>query len=47
MKLHLFVLIFFTLFNLKAMGLDLTITQGTVKPTPIAITDLYSKNDKL
>ena len=28
------------------MALDLTITQGTVKPTPIAITDFYSKNNQ-
>ena len=47
MKLFLFFLIFFTLFNLRVMGLDLTITQGTVKPTPIAITDFYSKDNKL
>ena len=28
------------------MSLDLTITQGTIKPTPIAITDFYSNNSQ-
>ena len=46
MKLFLFFLISLTLFNLKLAGLDLTITQGTIKPTPIAITDFYSKNNQ-
>ena len=35
-----FILIF--LQNLNA--LEVTLTQGTVKPTPIAITNLYSSN---
>ena len=47
MKLFLFFLIFCTFINLTAMALDLTITQGTIKPTPIAITDFYSKNNQL
>ena len=47
MKLFLFFIILFTLFNFRVMVLDLTITQGTIKPTPIAITDFYSKNNQL
>ena len=38
--------IFFTislfLISFKAISLDLTITQGSIKPTPIAITNFYS-----
>ena len=43
---------FFTIFSLiifasKTFALELTLTQGTVKPTPIAITNLFSSNDSL
>ena len=28
------------------MSLEVTLTQGTVKPTPIAITDFFSNENK-
>ena len=31
----------------KAFSLELTLTQGTVKPTPIAVSDLFSSNSSL
>jgi len=34
------------LLNFKVYCLEVTITQGTIKPTPIAITDLFSKDLK-
>ena len=37
----------FVLFSLKAQSLELTLSQGTVKPTPIAITNLFSSNTSL
>ena len=46
MKSFKFFFIVLVLFNYKAMSLDLTITQGTIKPTPIAITDFYSNNSQ-
>ena len=41
------ILIFFfvIIFNFRALSLDLTITQGSVKPTPIAITDFFATNE--
>ncbi len=41
---------FITLFlfsSLKVHSLEVTLTQGSVKPTPIAVTELYSKNSQL
>ena len=38
---------FFIFFSFKAFSLEVTLTQGSVKPTPIAVTELYSKNSKL
>ena len=37
--------ILFILFCKYSYALEVTLTQGTVKPTPIAITDLYSSNN--
>ena len=37
--------ILFILFFKYSYALEVTLTQGTVKPTPIAITDLYSSNN--
>ena len=40
--------IFFLLlliYSFKTFSLELTISQGTIKPTPIAITDLYAINN--
>ena len=39
-ELFCFVFIFFTCF--KALSLEVTLTQGTIKPTPIAVTDFFS-----
>ena len=33
------------IYSFKAFSLELTINQGTIKPTPIAITDLYAINN--
>jgi len=41
---------FITLFlfsSFKVHSLEVTLTQGSVKPTPIAVTELYSKNSQL
>ncbi len=35
------------LFAIKTYALELTLSQGTVKPTPIAVTDLFSNNSSL
>ena len=47
MQLNIFVLIFFLLFSIKAFSLDVTLTQGTVKPTPIAVTNFYSSSNTI
>ena len=44
-KSILFFLIIFLSFNSKS--LEVTLTQGSVKPTPIAITDLFSNQSNL
>ena len=48
MKIFLLILAFCFLICNKAFSLDLTITQGTIKPTPIAISNFYSsKNSEI
>jgi len=48
MKIFLLILVFCFLICNKAFSLDLTITQGTIKPTPIAISNFYSsKNSEI
>ena len=48
MKFFLLILTFCFLICNKAFSLDLTITQGTIKPTPIAISNFYSsKNSEI
>ena len=42
-KFFLVLILFFLSF--KSFGLEVTLTQGSVKPTPIAITELYSNNN--
>jgi len=42
-----FFLTIIMLFSYDAISLDLTITQGTIKPTPIAISNFYSQNDSM
>jgi len=41
------LIILLTFFALKIYALELTLNQGTVKPTPIAVTDLFSNNSSL
>ena len=45
-----FLIIFFCLISFNTQSLEITLSQGTVKPTPIAVTNLFSNNstqDKL
>ena len=42
-----FFVTFFIFFSFKVFSLEVTLTQGSVKPTPIAVTELYSKNSQL
>ncbi len=42
-----FFITFFIFFSFKVFSLEVTLTQGSVKPTPIAVTELYSKNLQL
>ena len=43
---HILTILFCLIF-IKANALELTLSQGTVKPTPIAITNLHSANSSL
>ena len=48
MIIKFFFKFFIILFlSAKAFALELTLTQGTVKPTPIAVSDLFSSNSSL
>ncbi len=40
-----FILTFLIFSSFNAVALEVTLTQGTIKPTPIAITDLYAINN--
>ncbi len=42
-----FFVTFFIFFSFKVFSLEVTLTQGSVKPTPIAVTELYSKDSQL
>jgi len=46
MKIFFLNVILIFLLNFQAICLEVTLTQGTVKPTPIAITDIFSKDSK-
>tara|TARA_B100000029_G_scaffold13_1_gene20 strand:- start:4582 stop:5901 length:1320 start_codon:yes stop_codon:yes gene_type:complete len=41
--IYLFLTLFF---SLKVFALEVTLTQGTVKPTPIAVTEFFYNDDK-
>ena len=41
-KIYIFIILFFL--TSKVNSLEVTLTQGSIKPTPIAITDLFSSN---
>jgi Periplasmic component of the Tol biopolymer transport system len=47
MKSFLSFFILFIFINNNVAALDLTITQGSIKPTPIAITNFYSSKDSI
>ena len=40
----IFIFIFIIIFSFRCYSLEVTLTQGTIEPTPIAITDLYAIN---
>ena len=42
-----FLITLFLFSSFKVYSLEVTLTQGSVKPTPIAVTELYSKNSQL
>ena len=44
MKIKIFVFVILISLAIKANPLEVTLTQGSVKPTPIAVTDLFSTN---
>ena len=44
MKINILIYIIL-LFVFKVNALEVTLTQGSIKPTPIAITDLFSANN--
>ena len=46
MKKTIFYSIIIFLISFKLHSLEVTLTQGTIKPTPIAVTNFYSKDDK-
>jgi len=41
------LILFLTFISIKTYALELTLSQGTVKPTPIAVSDLFSSNSSL
>ena len=43
---YILTILFFLIF-IEANALELTLSQGTVKPTPIAITNLYAADSSL
>jgi len=45
MKKKIFYSIIIFLISFKSHSLEVTLTQGTIKPTPIAVTNFYSKDD--
>ena len=44
---RIYVFIFLIILSLPAFSLEVTLTQGSIKPTPIAITNLYPDNTNL
>ena len=44
-KIILVIFLFFLIPH-KIVGLEVTLTEGTIKPTPIAVTDFFSKDSK-
>ena len=46
MKKSIFIF-FIIILTLPAFALEVTLTQGSIKPTPIAVTNLYTSNSSL
>ena len=46
MKKKILYSIIIFLISFKLHSLEVTLTQGTIKPTPIAVTNFYSNDDK-
>ena len=44
-RLFFYIFLFFSL-NFKVLALEVTLTQGSVKPSPIAITNFFSNENK-
>ena len=42
---NLLIILFLFILSSKVYSLEVTLTQGTIKPTPIAITDIHSANN--
>ena len=45
--IRILVIIFLALTSFNTYSLEVTLTQGSIKPTPIAVTNFYSNNSKL
>ena len=46
MKKTLSSLVILIFISSNSLSLEVTLTQGTIKPTPIAITDFFSKENQ-
>ncbi len=46
MHKYILPIFIFLIFSTKVFALEVTLTQGTVKPTPIAVTDFFSNDNK-
>ncbi len=45
--IRILVIIFLALTSFNTYSLEVTLTQGSIKPTPIAVTNFYSNNSRL
>ena len=46
MHKYILTIVIFLILSTKVFALEVTLTQGTVKPTPIAVTDFFSNDNK-
>ena len=44
MNRNFFITILFIVICFEVYGLEVTLTQGTIKPTPIAVTDFFAED---
>ena len=42
--IRVLLFLYIIIFSFKAISLEVTLTQGSIKPTPIAVTNLFSDN---